>query len=170
MASTTSPGDFTSCGKEQLLDNISGKVRAALEYSHRYPLSTSQLWLISICFQGHWCEREQCDIDVNETHLALSLRVGYALKYKGELGSLETHLSPTMLTLNCGQFHGLKWRCFRGRWTRFSSHSSPGKGCVFQGKPFFPQPVDGTDLTFGGYSPQKEDALFYSLLYPQSLE
>ena len=170
MASTTSPGDFTSCGKEPLLDNISGKVRAALEYSHRYPLSTSQLWLISICFQGHWCEREQCDIDVNETHLALSLRVGYALKYKGKLGSLETHLSPTVLTLNCGQFHGLKWRCFRGRWTRFSSHSSPGKGCVFQGKPFSPQPVDGTNLTFGGYSPPKEDALFYSLLYPQSLE
>ena len=110
MASTTSPGDFTSCGKEPLLDNISGKARAALEYSHKYPLSTSQLWLISICFQGHWCEREQCDIDVNETHLALSLRVGYALKYKGELGSLETHLSPTMLNLNRGQFHGLYLR------------------------------------------------------------
>lgn len=41
----------------------------------------------------------QCDIDVSETHLALSLRVGYALKHKGELGSLETHLSPTMLNL-----------------------------------------------------------------------
>ena len=107
MASTTSLGNFTSCGKEPLLDNISGKVRAALEYSHRYPLSTSQLWLISICFQGHWCEREQCDTDVNEAHLALSLRVGCALKYKGELGSIETHLSLTMLNLNCGQFHGL---------------------------------------------------------------
>ena len=53
---------------------------------------------------------EQYDTDINETHLALSLRVGYALKYKGELGSLETHLSPTMLNLNRGQFHGLYLR------------------------------------------------------------
>ena len=52
----------------------------------------------------------------------------------------------------------------------FLSHSSPGKVFDFQGKPFSPQPVDGTNLTFGGYSPQKEGALFYSLLYPQSLE
>ena len=65
------------------------------------------MWLFSICFQGHCCEREHCDIDVNEAHLGLSLRVGYALKYKGELGSIETHLSLTMLNLNCGQFHGL---------------------------------------------------------------
>ena len=57
----------------------------------------------------------------------------------------------------------------------FLSHSSPGKVFVFQGKPFSPQPVDGTNLTFGGNSPpqkktEQEGALFYSLLYPQSLE
>ena len=52
----------------------------------------------------------------------------------------------------------------------FLSHSSPGKVFVFQGKPFSPQPIDGSNLTFGGYYPPKDGALFYSLLYAQSLE
>ena len=77
-----------------------------------------------------------------------------------------------MLNFNRAQFHGLYLSEGVCEGVEQGSQAIlPQVKAVFQGKPFSPQPVDGTNLTFGGYPPpQKEGALFYSLLYPQSLE
>lgn len=58
-------------------------------FTHILSLHLSQtvayFFVVVYSVQGHWCEKK-----VNETHLALSLRVGYALTCKGKLGFLET--------------------------------------------------------------------------------
>lgn len=46
---------------------------------------TAAYFSVVFSVQGHWCKKK-----VNETHLALSLRVDYALTSEGKLGFLET--------------------------------------------------------------------------------
>ena len=59
-----------------------------------------------------------------------------------------------MLNLNRGQFHGLYLSEGVCEGVEQGSQAIlPQVKAVFQGKPFSPQPVDGTNLTFGGNSP-----------------
>ena len=59
-----------------------------------------------------------------------------------------------MLNFNRAQFHGLYLSEGVCEGVEQGSQAIlPQVKAVFQGKPFSPQPVDGTNLTFGGYPP-----------------
>ena len=67
-----------------------------------------------------------------------------------------------MLNFNRAQFHGLYLSEGVCEGVEQGSQAIlPQVKAVFQGKPFSPQPVDGTNLTFGGYPPPKRRVLCF---------